>query len=104
MASRPAQKRLLKEYAAIKQQPPPFIVAKPLEKNILEWHYVITGPPDSPYHRGEYHGKLVFPAEYPFKPPTIQMITPNGRFQTNTRLCLTMSDFHRTFGIGAGSY
>ena len=22
------------------------------------------------------------------------MITPNGRFQTNTRLCLSISDFH----------
>lgn len=22
------------------------------------------------------------------------MITPNGRFQSNTRLCLSMSDFH----------
>eukprot|EP00004_Rigifila_ramosa_P009802 TRINITY_DN2152_c0_g1_i1.p2 TRINITY_DN2152_c0_g1~~TRINITY_DN2152_c0_g1_i1.p2 ORF type:complete len:214 (+),score=36.02 TRINITY_DN2152_c0_g1_i1:225-866(+) len=24
----------------------------------------------------------------------IMMLTPNGRFQTNTRLCLSMSDFH----------
>jgi hypothetical protein len=30
-------------------------------------HYVITGPPDSPYADGEYHGKVTFPAEYPFK-------------------------------------
>ena len=43
---------------------------------------------------GYYHGKLVFPKEYPFKPPRIMMITPNGRFQTNTRLCLSISDFH----------
>lgn len=35
---------------------------------------------------GFYHGKLIFPSEYPFKPPRIIMITPNGRFQTNTRL------------------
>lgn len=36
----------------------------------------------------------MFPKEYPFKPPRIIMITPNGRFQTNTRLCLSISDFH----------
>jgi ubiquitin-conjugating enzyme E2 J2 len=41
-----------------------------------------------------YHGKLKFPAEFPFKPPSIYMITPNGRFKTNTRLCLSISDFH----------
>lgn len=28
------------------------------------------------------------------KPPSIQMYTPNGRFKVNTRLCLSMSDFH----------
>ena len=39
-------------------------------------------------------GKLVFPKDYPFKPPSIRMLTPNGRFQIDTRLCLSMSDFH----------
>lgn len=34
---------------------------------------------------GTYHGKLVFPREFPFKPPSIYMITPNGRFKCNTR-------------------
>ena len=34
---------------------------------------------------GYYHGKLVFPKEFPFKPPKIIMITPNGRFKTDTR-------------------
>jgi len=34
---------------------------------------------------GYYHGKLVFPREFPFKPPSIYMITPSGRFAVNTR-------------------
>ncbi|CAJ0870310.1 21679_t:CDS:2 [Entrophospora sp. SA101] len=60
----------------------------------LREHYVIRGPQDTPYHNGEYHGVLQFPVEYPFKPPSIRMTTPSGRFQTDTRLCLSMSDFH----------
>ena len=28
------------------------------------------------------------------KPPSVIMCTPNGRFNTNRRLCLSMSDFH----------
>jgi ubiquitin-conjugating enzyme E2 J2 len=32
--------------------------------------------------------------EYPFKPPAIMMLTPNGRFVTNTRICMSMSDYH----------
>ncbi|KXZ43850.1 hypothetical protein GPECTOR_79g129 [Gonium pectorale] len=46
------------------------------------------------YEGGVYHGKLVFPAEYPFKPPSISLFTPNGRFATNTKLCLSMTDYH----------
>lgn len=61
---------------------------------VLCRHYVVTGPETTPYEGGHYHGKLVFPKEFPFKPPSIYMITPNGRFKTNTRLCLSISDFH----------
>ncbi|CAM9448641.1 unnamed protein product [Discosporangium mesarthrocarpum] len=28
------------------------------------------------------------------KPPSVLMLTPNGRFATSRRLCLSMSDFH----------
>jgi len=65
-----------------------------LPSNILEWHYVVTGPEKTPYEGGVCHGKLVFPREFPFKPPSIYMITPSGRFKVNTRLCLSISDFH----------
>lgn len=94
MVSRQAQKRLNKEYKTITTNPPPFVVAKPNDENILEWHYVITGPPKTPYEDGQFHGMLRFPLEYPFKPPSISIITPNGRFACNTRLCLSMSDYH----------
>ncbi|KAI7866419.1 ubiquitin-conjugating enzyme/RWD-like protein [Spinellus fusiger] len=94
MATKSAYKRLSKEYLAIQKNPPPYILAKPLENNILEWHYVISGPPETPYVGGEYYGRLTFPSEYPYKPPAIRMMTPSGRFQPDTRLCLTMSDFH----------
>ncbi|CAG8434894.1 8770_t:CDS:2 [Funneliformis mosseae] len=94
MATKAAFKRLSKEYNNLQRNPPPYLMAKPLESNILEWHYVIRGPPETPYHNGEYHGVLLFPAEYPFKPPSIRMTTPSGRFQPDTRLCLSMSDFH----------
>lgn len=76
------------------KDPVPYIVATPLPSNILEWHYVVAGPENSLYEGGYFHGKLVFPSDYPFKPPSIYMITPNGRFKTNTRLCLSISDFH----------
>lgn len=89
-----ANARLRQDYLRLQRDPVPYIVAEPLPSNILEWHYVVTGPESSPYHGGLYHGKLVFPSQFPFKPPSIYMHTPNGRFKTDTRLCLSISDYH----------
>lgn len=90
-----ASARLRQDYMRLKKDPVPYVTgAEPLPSNILEWHYVIKGPEDSLYAGGYYHGKLVFPKDFPFKPPKIIMMTPNGRFKTHTRLCLSISDFH----------
>jgi ubiquitin-conjugating enzyme E2 J2 len=94
MASDLSTRRLRKELIALKKKPVPNINATPLEANILEWHYVIEGTKGTPYEGGHYHGKLKFPPEYPLKPPAVMMFTPNGRFKTGRRLCLSMSDFH----------
>jgi len=98
MAKKPtstsATARLKQDYIRLIKDPVPYVAAAPLPSNILEWHYVVTGPEETPYEGGLYHGKLVFPREFPFKPPSIYMITPSGRFKTNTRLCLSISDFH----------
>jgi ubiquitin-conjugating enzyme E2 J2 len=60
----------------------------------LTFHYVLEGAQGTPYEGGFYHGLLRFPSEYPFKPPSVLMITPNGRFEVNQRLCFSMSDYH----------
>lgn len=86
--------RMRQDYMRLKRDPLPYITAEPLPNNILEWHYVVKGPANTPYYGGYYHGTLLFPREFPFKPPSIYMLTPNGRFKTNTRLCLSISDFH----------
>jgi ubiquitin-conjugating enzyme E2 J2 len=96
MATDMCVRRLTKELRALQKDPmkSPKITVMPLEENILEMHYVIEGSKDTPYDGGIYHGKLVFPKDYPLKPPSVLMLTPSGRFQPNRRLCLSMSDFH----------
>ncbi|VDO49751.1 unnamed protein product [Schistosoma margrebowiei] len=87
-----ALQRLKQDYLRLSKDPVPYITAEPLPTNLFEWHYVIKGPADSPYKGGYYHGKLVFPRDFPFRPPSIYMITPNADF--SCRLCLSISDFH----------
>lgn len=92
MATDICVRRLTKELKALQKDPitSPKITVMPMEDNILCMHYVIEGSADSPYAGGVYHGKLVFPKDYPLKPPSVLMLTPSGRFQPNRRLCLSM--------------
>jgi len=96
MASDLCVRRLTKELRALQKDPikSPKITVAPNEANILEMHYVIEGSKKTPYEGGIYHGKLIFPKDYPLKPPGVMMLTPSGRFQPSRRLCLSMSDFH----------
>lgn len=94
MADRACVKRLQKEYRAICKEPPPQIVARPSASDILDWHFVLEGTEGTPFAGGCYYGRLKFSPDYPFKPPSIRMVTPNGRFVPNEKICLSMSDFH----------
>ncbi|KAF0902029.1 hypothetical protein E2562_011850 [Oryza meyeriana var. granulata] len=94
MAEKGCLKRLQKEYHSLCKEPPPQIVARPLPNDILEWHFVLEGSAGTPFEGGYYYGKLKFPPDYPFKPPSISMTTPSGRFAPHKRICLSMSDFH----------
>ncbi|KAF9615698.1 hypothetical protein IFM89_026113 [Coptis chinensis] len=94
MAEKSCVKRLQKEYRALCKEPVSHVEARPSPTDILEWHYVLEGSEGTPFAGGYYYGKIKFPSEYPFKPPGISMTTPNGRFITQKKICLSMSDFH----------
>jgi len=87
-------KRLQRELRIINKEPVPYCVVLPAPKNILEWHYVLFPPPGTVYEDGEYHGRIVFPPQYPYKPPAIYMDTPSGRFIPSKSICLSMSEYH----------
>jgi len=42
------------------------------------WHFTIRGSKNTEYAGGIYHGKLVLPLEYPFKPPSLYFLTVRG--------------------------
>ena len=87
--------RLAKELRALQREPVPgVVVARPADHDVCEWHYLLQGAGGTDYEGGFYHGRVVFPPDYPFRPPAIYMHTPSGRFMSGTRLCLSMSDYH----------
>lgn len=94
MSRSAAVKRLMKEFADLKKDPSPEFTASPLENDIFEWHFTVRGPNEGGFAGGRYHGRIMFPPDYPFKPPNISFLTPNGRFEVNKKICLSITGFH----------
>ncbi|KAL3505636.1 hypothetical protein ACH5RR_031018 [Cinchona calisaya] len=90
----PAVKRILQEVKEMQSNPSDDFISLPLEENIFEWQFAIRGPGDSEFEGGIYHGRIQLPSEYPFKPPSFMLLTPNGRFEVQTKICLSISNHH----------
>ncbi|CAA7015625.1 unnamed protein product [Microthlaspi erraticum] len=90
----PAVKRILQEVKEMQANPSDDFMSLPLEENIFEWQFAIRGPGDTEFEGGIYHGRIQLPADYPFKPPSFMLLTPNGRFEINTKICLSISNYH----------
>jgi len=89
----PAVKRLMREACELKE-PTEEYCAHPIEDNLFEWHFTVLGPSGTEFEGGLYHGRILLPTEYPMKPPNIILLTPNGRFETNKKICLSISGHH----------
>lgn len=89
----PAVKRLMREACELKE-PTDEYSAYPVEDNLFEWHFTVCGPSATEFEGGVYHGRISMPPDYPMKPPNIILLTPNGRFEVNKKICLSISGHH----------
>ncbi|XP_077300696.1 uncharacterized protein LOC143921322 [Arctopsyche grandis] len=95
----PAVKRLLREAAELGAGAEAAgsggaVGAQPLADNLFEWHFTVRGPADTEFAGGLYHGRILLPSQYPMRPPHIILLTPNGRFEVNRKICLSISGHH----------
>jgi len=87
-------KRILREAAELANDPSPDFTAHPLEHDLFDWHCTLRGPPGTEFEGGLYHFRIVLPAEYPFRPPSVILLTPNGRFECGTKICISFTNYH----------
>jgi len=87
-------KRLNKELESFIKDPSPEYTAGPIKDDLYCWHFTIRGPSDTAFENGIYHGVIKLPFSYPNKPPNIMFLTPSGRFEVNSNICLSITKFH----------
>lgn len=89
-----ATKRIQREMIELSKNPSVHWKVMPVDEDFFEWHFTIRGPSGSDFEDGRYHGRIMLPGNYPFAPPSIMLLTPNGRFEVNTKICLSASNYH----------
>lgn len=94
------------QYKKVKSKQHPFIDFAINSANSSEWYikiHDILGEHDE-FKGGEYLVRLELPAEYPYKPPGLSFMTPNGVFALTGAICISIgtydtSEYRSVLGI-----
>jgi len=89
-----AVKRIQRELKEISESPSRHWTASPVADDLFEWQFVVRGPPATDFEGGIYTGRIVLPVNYPMAPPSISLLTPNGRWEVGKKICLSNSSYH----------
>ena len=94
MDSKITMKRLNNEFKRFVKEPLEHIDTYVNPDDMFVWYFLVKGPEDSQYKGGYYMGKIILTPGYPKTPVDFMMLTPNGRFDINSKICLTNSGYH----------
>jgi len=87
-------RRIQRELKEICEDPSRHWTASYVEDDLFEWKFAVRGPPGTEFEGGIYTGRLVLPNNYPLAPPSIMLLTPNGRWEVGKKICLSNSSYH----------
>ena len=87
-----ALKRLQNEYKNILKDPYYFYNIEIDPNNFLHWNVILIGPSDSIFEGGLFKCKLIFPTDYPIKPPQFKFVSifPHPNIYKDGKICISI--------------
>jgi len=82
-----ATKRIMREYQNMQSEGKDVYLTN---NEISEWKVFMMGPPNTAYEGGVWVLSVIFPTDYPFKPPKVEFLNPiyHCNISNQGRLCL----------------
>ena len=78
--------RIVQDFVKFNEDKPKGIYLHINKDNIFEQYALIVGPKNTPYFGGFYIFKIVYPKNYPKKPPHVVMLTTDKKVRFNPNL------------------
>lgn len=68
-----------------------------MTNNPSEWYILLSGisGDEDEFVGGEYLCKVVAPTNFPYEPPHFYFMTPNGVYDINCKVCVSIGEFHK---------
>ncbi len=88
------RKRFSNEVKKIRNEPLGYVTAYPKVDDPFTWYILVVGQVGSDYEGGHFIGVITHARNYPDGAPSYTMLTPNGRFEPNKKICTSNSSFH----------
>ncbi|XP_047320889.1 putative ubiquitin-conjugating enzyme E2 38 [Impatiens glandulifera] len=89
-----AYKKIMKEWRILEKDLPDSIYVRAYENQINLLRAAIVGPAGTPYHDGLFFFDILFPSDYPFKPPIVTYhsfgLRINPNLYANGYVCLSL--------------
>lgn len=92
--SKGGQRRILKEIDDFKKSNEKKYYDIVFDPENMQMVYGIIFDLDSYYSTGEYIIQIKLPDDYPLAPPVVTFKTPNGKFEIEKSICLTITHYH----------